>query len=228
MPIPIAALLALGWGCAATNNDEHSLYERINSTLIAEGRRLWSTSLDPTNPVSCASCHFDPLAIREWAASFPKVRPDAPPHSRVVTLLQANASAIRLHYRVEEPLPEATAITAFLRAMGGSIPVSPGVARGQPIIPSRLDRLRASARRGRDLLAIRCASCHQAQQLALLAGRFPRETPGVAESFESFVGRHAGLPWDGPEMADLSAQLFARLEGTVFDSATREEDDHEQ
>jgi mono/diheme cytochrome c family protein len=225
--IPIAALLIVAWGCVATHGGESSPYARLNAALVAEGRRIWSTSLDPSTPVSCATCHFDPLAIREWAASFPKVRPEPPPHSRVVTLLQANASAIRLHYRIEEPLREATAITAFLRAIGGSVPVSPGVAQGQPLIPSRLDRLRASARRGEDLVAGRCGRCHTTDKLAQLAARFPRGSPDAPESFEAFVGKHAELAWDGPEMADLSAQLFARLAGTSLDSPLREEDDHE-
>jgi cytochrome c553 len=222
----IGPLLAFTWGCRAADGSGPSSYERLNSTLVAEGRRLWSTSLDPGNPVACATCHFDPLAIRGWAASFPKVRPDASPHSPVITLLQSNASAVRLHYRIEAPLPEATAITAFLRAMGGTVPVSPGVAQGQPIIPSRLDRLRASGRRGRDVVTERCARCHEPQQLAFLAARFPRARSGAPESFESFVGKHADLPWDGPEIADLLAQLFARLEGTSLDSHVREEDFH--
>ena len=227
MQIPIAALVTLGWGCTGAKGGEPSAYERLNAALVAEGRRIWSTSLDPGNPVACATCHFDPLAIREWAASFPKVRPEAPPQSRVVTLLQANAASIGLHYRIEDSLPAATAITAFLRAMGGSVPVRPGVARGQPIIPSRLERLRASTRRGGDLLAGRCARCHDVQQLALLAATFPRAKPGAPESFEAFVGKHADLAWDGPEMADLSAQLFARLEGRSLDSSIPEEDHHE-
>jgi cytochrome c553 len=222
----IAALLALGCGRVAAKGAEPSSYERVNAALVAEGRRIWSTSLDPGNPVACATCHFDELAIREWAPSFPKLRPEPPPHSRVVTLVQSNASAIRLHYRVEDPLPAATAVTAFLRAIGGSLPVSPGVARGQPIIPSRLDRLRASARRGRDLLTGRCVRCHQPDHLARLAATFPRSARGTPESFEGFVARHGELDWNSPEMADLSAQLFARLEGKSLDASVQEEDTH--
>ncbi len=81
------------------------------SRLVAEGKRLWSRSPDPGNPVACATCHWDIGAVRSWAPSFPKFKPLPAPAARVMSLLQANAEAVERHYRASDPLSIATAIT---------------------------------------------------------------------------------------------------------------------
>jgi hypothetical protein len=81
-----ATALVLGalWLAVAAAGEDASL-------LVAEGRRLWTVSPDPGNPVACETCHWDVGAIRGWASSFPKFKPLPPPAARVMTLLQANA-----------------------------------------------------------------------------------------------------------------------------------------
>jgi cytochrome c553 len=201
--------------------------------LVAEGARWWRTSPDPANPVACVTCHDDARATSAWAASFPKVRPLPPPHSRVMTLLQASAEAVRRHYRLPDPRPAATAITAFVTELGARRPVTPGRAAGQPVFFHRIVRLRASVERGERLFARRCASCHRAAVIAGRALAFPRLRDGRAESLESFLEDHrrhaedARLSWDSPPVADLVAALMARLRGqplSVPALAARKED----
>lgn len=185
--------------------------------LVTEGARWWRTSPDPGNPVACATCHHDTEAVRGWAASFPKVRPLPPPHARVMTLLQATAEAVALHYRLVDPRPAATAITAYLIALGADRAVTPGVAAGQPVFPARLARLRTSVERGQRLFAWRCADCHRPADVARWLAVFPRWRDGRAESVEGFLEDHhprgPRLRWDGQPVADLLAALTVRLGG---------------
>jgi cytochrome c len=185
--------------------------------LVAVGQYWWARSPDPENPVACATCHDDPALVRPWAASFPKFRPLPPPHARVMTLLQANAEAVARHYRVAEPRPLATAITAYLTWLAEGLPVTPGVSAGQPVFDARLRQLARSTARGRALYATRCAGCHDSAHLAAALGHFPRVAErdgGALEALESFLEGHepAGqpLPWDGQDMADLVAYLVSR------------------
>lgn len=185
--------------------------------LVAEGERWWSTSPDPTNPVACATCHDDPAAARGWAASFPKLRPLPPPHSRVMTLLQANAEAVARHYGLEDPRPAATAITAYLTRLGADTIITPAVSAGQPVFPERMARLAASVTRGERVYARRCESCHRVPEVAVRVLAFPRLREGRPEPVESFLEDHRPLTprlrWDGQEVADLMAALMARIAG---------------
>lgn len=183
--------------------------------LVADGERWWRQSPDPGNPVACATCHHDPAATRGWAASFPKIKPFPPPHTRVMTLFQANAEAVARHYRLADPRPAATAITAYLAALGSEVPISPGIGAGQPVFPGRMRQLATSARRGERLYIRRCRACHQESDVAGSMRGFPRIRAGVAESIESFLEAHhpnaKRLAWDGQPMADLIAYLVTRL-----------------
>lgn len=183
--------------------------------LVAEGKRWWTESPDPRNPVACATCHHDPADIRGWAASFPKFKPMPPPHSRVMTLLQANAEAVTRHYRLPDPLPAATAITAYLMAQGGGLPITPGVSIGQPIFPDRMRELAASVARGQRLYALRCGQCHDEAAVAPSVTRFPRVVEGRVESLEGFLEGHHGLgqplAWDDRAMAEIIAYLVSRM-----------------
>jgi cytochrome c553 len=185
--------------------------------LVAEGERVWRQSPDPRNPVACATCHRDPAKTRGWAASFPKFKPLPPPHARVMTLLQANAEAVARHYGLSDPLPAATAITAFLTSLGADVPISPGVSAGQPVFPTRMRELYASAVRGERLYARTCSQCHDAKAVAPSITAFPRAVNARAESLEGFLERHhslkRSLAWNGPAMADLIAYLTSRLPG---------------
>ena len=185
--------------------------------LAAEGERLWTQSPDPGNPVACATCHRDPAKTRGWAASFPKFKPLPPPHSRVMTLLQANAEAVERHYRLPNPLPAATAITAFLTAQGAGIPISPGISAGQPVFPARMRELAASVVRGERLYARSCGQCHKPFDLAPSATAFPRVVEGRAEPLEGFIERHQSLgqqlSWDGQATADIMAYLMSQAAG---------------
>ncbi len=185
--------------------------------LVAEGRWLWTLSPDPGDPVACATCHYDPSKTRGWAASFPKFKPLPPPHGRVMTLLQANAEAIQRHYGPADPLPAATAITAYLMAQGRDVPISPGISAGQPVFPTRMQELAASVRRGERLYARRCSHCHDPVATAPSVTAFPRTLNGRPESIESFLERHrtSGQPlaWDEQAMADLIAYLMSHLAG---------------
>jgi cytochrome c553 len=185
--------------------------------LVAAGERWWTVSPDPTNPVACATCHHDPALTRGWAASFPKFRPLPPPHARVMTLAQATAEAVARHYRLADPRPAATAITAYLTALGAGVPISPGASAGQPVFPDRIARLRTSVQRGDRLFVRRCGGCHTAHAVARRLDAFPHEREGQAESIESFLEAHDAraprLAWDGQPVADLVAALTARRHG---------------
>lgn len=185
--------------------------------LVAEGERWWRESPDPGNPVACATCHWDPALARGWAAGFPKVKPMPPPHTRVMTLLQANAEAVTRHYRLADPRPAATAITAYLTALGAGLPVSPGVSPGQPVFPERIRQLESSVQRGRRLFGRRCAACHRVGVVAAALRSFPRLRDGRADSAESFLASHRArakpLAWNGQAVADLVAYLTSMLAG---------------
>lgn len=188
--------------------------------LAAEGERWWGTSPDPASPVACATCHYDAAAIRGWAASFPKFRPLPPPHSRVMTLLQAVAEAVARHYGLEDSRRAATAITAYLTALGADAVVTPGVSAGEPVFPERLARLAVSVTRGERAYARRCASCHRVTDAAVGVLAFPRLRENHPESIEAFLEDHdprrPRLRWDGQEVADLLAALMARLAGQTL------------
>jgi mono/diheme cytochrome c family protein len=182
--------------------------------LVADGERWWSRSPALDQPVACATCHHDPEAIRGWAGSFPKVRPMPPPHTRVMTLLQATTEAVARHYGPRDPRPAAVAISAFLVTRGVGLPITPGVTPDQPIFPTRMRALAESVERGRRLYARRCGACHVAARIAPRAGGFLRTT---AKPVEIFVEGHqpAGSPisWNSPGMADLLAYLLAHRMG---------------
>jgi mono/diheme cytochrome c family protein len=134
-----------------------------------------------------------------------------------MTLHQANAEAVRRHYRVADPRAMATAITAYLTVHGGDVPLSPGIAAGQPAFPARLQALAESVARGRRLYASGCAGCHEAGAIGAVTAGFPRVHERGAESLEDFLDRHATprgwLPWDSPRMADLVSYLVAERAG---------------
>lgn len=183
-----------------------------DDALVAEGAQWWNTSGDPRNPVGCVTCHHDPLEAQGWALSFPKFRPQLPHHARVMSLLQANAEAVRTHYGHADPLPAATAITAFMARLGAGRPRTPGIAPGQPVFPRRLEALARSVARGRAVWATRCTGCHVESAVATAAADwFPRRRAGRAQSVEAFLEHHAGLGWDSRETADLLAYLASRL-----------------
>jgi len=193
--------------------------------LVAEGERLWTQSPDAGNPVACATCHHDPTKTRGWAASFPKFKPLPPPHARVMTLLQANAEAVERHYRLADPLPAATAITAFLTAQAAGVPISPGVSAGQPVFPTRMQALAASVVRGEGLYARICGQCHKPAAAAALVRAFPHVVEGRAESLERFIERHHSLgqhlSWGGQATADLIAYLMSQVAGSPVGLQTK-------
>jgi len=182
--------------------------------LVADGERWWSGSPVLDRPVACVTCHYAPVAIRGWAGSFPKVRPMPPPHTRVMTLLQATAEAVARHYGPRDARPAAIAISAFLAARGVGLPITPGVTPDQPIFPTRMRALAESVERGRTLYVGRCGACHDAATIAPRAGGFLRTT---AEPAEIFLEGHrpAGPPisWNSLAMADLLAYLLAHRTG---------------
>jgi cellulose synthase/poly-beta-1,6-N-acetylglucosamine synthase-like glycosyltransferase/cytochrome c553 len=199
--------------CAGTVAGE----DRGSASLEAEGRRWWSESPDPRNPVACATCHDDPAVTRGWAASFPKLKPLPPPHARVMTLLQANAEAVSRHYRLPDPVPAATAITVYLVALGRDMSISPGISADQPVFPARIQALVQSVERGARVFADRCRNCHRAAAVAPAVRAFPRADGGRAESLESFLSMHRSrgrqLRWNSQAMADLAAYLVSQLAG---------------
>ena len=211
----VAALTVRG---AADEHAPHA-YATVDH-LIQAGERWWTTSPDPTNPVACATCHHEPAEPRGWAASFPKFRPLPSPHARVMTLLQANAEAVRRHYRLADPRPVAIAITAYLMTHGRDTAISPGVVAGQPVFPTRLGRLAESVGRGGRLYARRCAACHEAGAISAVVAGFPRVRGGSAESLEGFLEHHAAaggpLGWDSMAMADVIGYLVAARAGRVM------------
>jgi cytochrome c553 len=165
--------------------------------------------------VACATCHHDPADARGWAAGFPKMKPLPPPHTRVMTLLQANAEAVARHYRLPDVLPAATAITAYQTALGADLPVSPGMSPGQPVFPDRIRQLEANVTRGASAFSTRCGSCHQPAEVAPAARMFPRMSRGLPESLEKFLASHRPsdppLDWAGQETADAVAYLVSHL-----------------
>ncbi|HSF04153.1 MAG TPA: c-type cytochrome [Methylomirabilota bacterium] len=183
--------------------------------LVAEGERWWTSSGDPRTPVACATCHHDPFETRGWAPSFPKFKPLPPPHGRVMTLLQANAEAVKRHYGHTDPRSVATAITAYLAAQAAGLPPTPGRTEGQPAFEARLRALGESVARGSRLYARRCAACHASAAVAPALAAFPRARGGRSESLEGFLEEHAGRErapaWDSPAMADVIAYLAAEL-----------------
>jgi mono/diheme cytochrome c family protein len=183
-------------------------------TLVADGERWWTQPPAPDRPVACATCHHQPDAIRGWAGSFPKVRPLPPPHTRVMTLLQATEEAVQRHYGPREARAAAIAIGAFLAARAVGLPITPGVTPDQPVFPTRMRALAESVERGRALFARRCGACHAPVAVAPRAGGFLRTT---AEAAEAFLERHrpAGSPisWNSLAMADLLAYLLAHRTG---------------
>jgi cytochrome c553 len=218
MPRPRRLLLLLAaLAGAAAPWPADALDETGPRALAAEGQSWWTRSPDPANPVACATCHHDPMETRGWAAGFPKVKPLPPPHTRVMTLLQANAEAVARHYRLPDALPAATAITAYLTTLGADLPVSPGISPGQPVFAERIRQLEASVERGAFVFSARCGSCHQPDEIAPAAQTFPRTSRGQAEPLEIFLVSHrpSGRPldWAGPEMADVVAYLVSRRAG---------------
>jgi cytochrome c553 len=193
--------------------------------LVAEGERLWTQSPDAGNPVACATCHHDPTKTRGWAASFPKFKPLPPPHARVMTLLQANAEAVERHYRLADPLPAATAITAFLTAQAAGVPISPGISVGQPVFPVRMQALAASVVRGERAYARSCGHCHKSFDLAPSATAFPRAEGGHSKSLELFLEGHRPLQpplaRDGQATADLIAYLMSQVAGSPVGLQTK-------
>src|SRR5262245_24479494 len=187
--------------------------------LVTEGERWWTSSGDPRTPVACATCHHDPVETRGWAPSFPKFKPLPPPHGRVMTLLQANAEAVKRHYGHTDPRPAATAITAYLAAQAAGLPLTPGRAERQPAFATRLHALGESVVRGSLLYARRCATCHASVAIAPTLAAFPRVRGGRPESLEDFLEHHAGkqraLAWDSPAMADVIAYLTTEVAGRL-------------
>ena len=216
-------VFALGWTAAATGEAGRTAATR-DDTLVAEGEWWWTHSPDPGNPVTCATCHHDAAETRGWAAGFPKVRPLPPPHARVMTLLQANAEAVTLHYRVADPRPAAIAITAYLTALGAGLPISPGVSPGQPVFPERIQELARSVQRGGRLFGRRCSGCHRSPAVAASVSSFPRLRSAGSESLESFLEGHRSpgppLAWDGQAVADLAAYLTSHLAGQPVGHST--------
>src|SRR2546428_12754126 len=188
--------------------------------LVDEGEQRWKSSPGPRDPVACATCHHDPAETRGWAASFPKFKPLPPPHGRVMTLLQANAEAVRRHYRLADPRPAATAITAYLAARGAGAPPTPGIAVGQPVFATRLQALSRSVARGAALYADRCAWCHTRAVIGPAIAACPRTRDGGAESLEGFLEEHApaGRPLrgDSPASGHVGAYLAASRAGPAW------------
>lgn len=210
-------LLLVVLGGAAVPGTAGATEETGPRSLTLEGERWWTRSSDPANPVACATCHHDPAEARGWAAGFPKVKPLPPPHTRVMTLLQANAEAVARHYRLADVLTAATAITAYQTALGADLPVSPGMSPGQPVFPERIRQLEASVTRGASIFSTRCASCHQPAEVAPAARMFPRMSRGLPESLETFLVSHRPsdrpLDWAGQETADVVGYLVSHLAG---------------
>jgi cytochrome c553 len=195
--------------------------------LVAEGERYWSTSPVPGDPVACSTCHHDPAETLGWAASFPKYRALPPPDGRVMTLLQANAEAVRRHYGLRDPERVALAITTYLTAHGACGSVAPGLVNGQPVFETRLHALAASVARGEHFYARRCGGCHAAAAMARATARFPRVVDGQAQSLEGFIAAHRpgqpSLAWESPPIADVIAFLMAHRVGQPVVPANQEQ-----
>jgi cytochrome c553 len=212
MALTAVAFAAPAWAAALSEGTDGA-----RAALVGVGEQWWTRSPDLRNPVACATCHHDPGLTRGWAASFPKFKPLPPPDSRVMTLLQATAEALKRHYGLANPEPVAVAIAAFLDWQGAGLAPSPGVAAGQPVFETRLRALAASTARGSTLYAQRCDRCHGAAAAASAALAFPRVVGNRAESLERFLERHRPigrrLSWDSPATADLIAFLVSTRAG---------------
>jgi mono/diheme cytochrome c family protein len=139
-----------------------------------------------------------------------------PPDGRVMTLVQANAEAVRRHYGLADAGRQAIAIAAYLTSRGADVPVSPGIVAGQPVFEGRLRALDESVARGERLYALRCGTCHAPGAVAAAALRFPRVTDSQVESLEGFLERHTGhatFEWASQPTADVIAFLMKRLAG---------------
>ncbi|HEV8613963.1 MAG TPA: glycosyltransferase, partial [Methylomirabilota bacterium] len=193
--------------------------------LVAEGERLWTRSPDPTNPVACATCHHDAAEVTRWAASFPKFKPGPPPHARVMTLWQANVEAVELHYRDPAPRHAATAITAYLTALGAGQSITPGIVAGRPVFEARMEALAESVARGARHYATHCARCHTLGAVAPAASDLPRQIRARALPTEVWLERHgAGArppAWDGAAVADVMAFLVGRGAGRALEPISR-------
>jgi len=208
MALALIAVLVTGRALAA---------EGDIAALVAEGEAWWTSSPDPRDPVACDTCHRARDETREWAASFPKYRPLPPPAGRVMTLLQANAEAMRRHYGLVDPARPALAITAYLTSRGVGVPVSPGIVSGQPAFEGRLRALDESVGRGERLFTRRCRSCHAPSAVARTAFLFPRVRTGQVESLETFLESHPSerspFGWDSQPTADILAFLMSTRAG---------------
>lgn len=219
--IGLALAGLMGGAVAPVGGSELAPLSLANADALAtEGERWWTRSPDPINPVACATCHHDVLAVSAWAPSFPKWKPLPPPHSRVMTLLQANAEAVSRHYRLDDPRPAAIAITAYLIWLARGASVTPGISAGQPVFAARLEALSASVERGHRAFDDGCRVCHQAEGVAARVPAFPRVVRGRLEPLEGFLEEHVSggevLSWDGARMADLVAYLMSRLAGRTL------------
>lgn len=205
----LLAVVVAGQAPADTAASRHAM-------LVAEGEHWWTSSPDSRDPVACATCHHDSQATRGWAASFPKYRPLPPPEGRVMTLVQANAEAVRRHYGLADAGRPAVAIAAYLTSRGADVPVSPGIVAGQPVFEGRLRALDESVTRGERLYALRCSICHAAGDVAPTALDFPRVMDGRVEPLEGFLEHHADhvtFAWASQPTADVIAFLMKRLAG---------------
>jgi mono/diheme cytochrome c family protein len=189
--------------------------------LVVEGRQLWTRSPDPQTPVACATCHHDPETPAGWAASFPRFRPLPPPHARVMTLVQATAEAVERHYPGLAVRPAATAIGAYLTALAGGRPVTPGLAPGETAFAGRLAALREAARRGRERFGARCAGCHAAAAVAPAAVSWWRIVRATGQSVETYLEGHLpGAPplrWDSAATAEVLAYLAGSRAGRILE-----------
>ena len=108
-----------------------------------------------------------------------------------MTLLQANAEAVRRHYGLADPERAALAITAYLTSRDSGVPVFPGIVAGQPVFEGRLRALARSVRRGERLYARQCRSCRPVTRIT----RYPAATR--AWSFLRSRSNAARCPWNG-------------------------------
>jgi mono/diheme cytochrome c family protein len=121
------------------------------------------------------------------------------------------------HYQLANALTAATAITAYLTALGADLPISPGMSPGQPVFRERIRLLEASVKRGASLFGVRCGACHRPTEVAPAVRIFPRMSRGRPQSLETFLVDHrpSGRPldWAGREVADIAAYLVSHLAG---------------
>ena len=190
--------------------------------LIEEGEALWKQPPVAENTIPCATCHFDPAERREWAASFPKVKPMPPPFTRVMTLQQAVGESVATHFRIpagSRIQQVSRAITAYLTWVGEGRLLTPGVVAGQPVFPDRMAALRESVARGEQHVERSCAGCHadpgRFDEAAVTFPRAPRAGAAVM-TLEEYVEGHRGPAWDSPEAADIAAFVATRARGRIL------------